>query len=90
MHGEKCLLEAPAFEFRIELAAARVTHFEILDPEWRRLAVGHHAIRTLVEDAQVEIFEQRQHVGHGHGLAAAIQAQVQRTAAIVAWPQLHA
>ena len=52
--------------------------------------VATHAIRPFVQDSQVEILEQRQHVGHRAGLAAAVQAQVQCAAAWIAGAQLHA
>ncbi len=88
-HGVEGLLEARSDLRRIEVASAGVCDLEVLDPQ-RGAGTGGDAIRALVEDAQVEVLEQRQHVGHGDRIAAPVQAQVQRPAGRIPPAQLHA
>ena len=88
VHGEERLLEASA-GLLADRACGRPAC--LTSRSWIQSGVASavvHAVRALVEDAQVEVLEQRQHVGHRHRLAAAIEAQVQRAARRVARPQL--
>jgi hypothetical protein len=82
-HREERFLEARPGLRRVELAAGRVRHLQVLDPA-HGAVVERDAVGTLVQDAQVEVLEQRQQVGHRDRLAAAVQAQLQRARAIAA------
>ena len=88
VHGEERMLEASPLQRRVQRAPGRMLDFDVLDPE-RRAVRRRHAVWTLVQDAQVEILEQRQDVGHRDGLAAAIEPQVERATGGVAGAQFH-